>query len=235
MIDRLNEIKRRYWKEVSRALWIILLVVWLLAPLLELFNFNIALGYSIFVILLYLQEIHENYRREERIHFYEKRADLLKTLNDEISGENIRTLRGIFLSGMWFRTYMDYLVHNETNVEILLQHPDYAHTPAVKSGFEAFIAYRDLYDNTKVKIYLYREHGAYEGIEINNRFIMSSWYLNLTNDSGKTVRGSGNAKIVARAPSEGFMVSQRMFNRTWEGLKNNSISLSDYLNEIDNK
>lgn len=229
MVEKIEQLKSKYWRQTNRFLWLVFVLLWVLSPMLEIISFEVTVAYSLFVIMLYVSDINSKLHQSKNVTLLLDRSESLFALSEYIHYHQIRTIKAILGSGSWLQPYIANSIQNNADIKIFVQHPDSITNRVVFDELRAFLAYCT---NTNVEIYLYKEPLSYEGVNLNGDFILSSWYTySGCEDEGYTVWGASNMKLIVISPSREYEIANEMFNRQWERLKKHANTLAEYLAE----
>jgi len=237
MIKKLDQIKNKYWAEITQASWLLLILTWLLFPFISGLTIELAISFSLFLIFLHVSDI-SNRSKNKSVTTCLDRSEQLKYLIEYAQSNQIVFVRGIFGSAMWFRNYAEMFIREDADIQILMQHPDHAINDEILSGIKAFMSYSH-HGKKRIKIFFYRDIPAYEGVLVNKNFLSSSWYTYYHDNSDSQnilVRGSSNLKVITYGPSVDYKNSRDMFDKKWKDLIESAISIEDYCNQdVQNK
>lgn len=200
------------------------------------------LGLCLGVILDYLRDIRRlSLKPPLKVYPDQSSSDL--DLLSFVVQEKPRTAKLLEYSSATVHGILSSLVANSSDIQLLLQHPEFAVTSQqgdrICSQIKAYSIEFEEYPQLRIRCY--RERASVRGRKVDERLIYVGWYRYLTIQAAnqplvETVWGHNNPLISPSSEAkESFNVMNQWFDQVFSQLWENGYTLKEVCNDCKNK
>lgn len=233
MLRRLEELRKRYTRQVSTVLGITIVLAYILHSIIpNTLSFEVATGFSLSLIFVYLSIILANLERLPNVQITSNYSDSNKVLQNYINNAKIKRVEIIAYNLRdVLRGILRQILNENASVVLLIQHPDHAiDKSSKKTILETIIFLRDLSaESSRLEVFLYRSHPTYRSVVIDDKFIMLSSYDYII--EGEKIHWLNYPHILLTDSSSDFEKCKLAIDFAFSQMSSRSQKLGEYLQQ----